>query len=80
MPDHERDPFHEEPKPPIVEVDEADLETAWQAEDDESVRCPACESEPKGRFAGRGTSADDRRWVSFAPCGHVVVLADWAVA
>jgi hypothetical protein len=79
MQNHERDPFREEPKPPIVQVDEVDLEVAWQAEGDDSVRCPACEQEPKGRFAERGTSAD-RRWVSFAPCGHVVVLADWAVA
>lgn len=79
MNDHERDPLHEEPKPPIVQVDEADLEVAWQGEGDDTVRCPACEAEPKGRFAERGTS-EGGRWVSFAPCGHVLVLADWAVA
>jgi hypothetical protein len=71
-----RDPFREDPAPPFVEVDEVDLETAWEGEQDDRVVCPECDS---GRVAERGAS-DERRWVSFAPCGHVVVLADWAVA
>lgn len=75
----ERDPFHEQPQPPFVEVDEVDLETAWEGEKNRDVVCPECEKEPKGRFAARGSS-DERRWVSFSPCGHVLVLADWAVA
>jgi hypothetical protein len=79
MPGEERDPFQESPRPPFVEVDEVDLEIAWEAEENAGVVCPGCEREPKGRFAGRGTSSE-RRWVSFSPCGHVVVLADWAVA
>jgi len=74
----ERNPFQEDPEPSFVEVDAADLETAWEAEGDENVACPGCEAEPKGRFAERGT-ADGRDWVAFAPCGHVAVLAGWAV-
>lgn len=80
MPSDERDPFREDPKPEFVEVDEVDLETAWDGEGDDRVECPGCAKEPKGRFAARGTASDDRRWVAFEPCGHVVVLADWAVA
>ena len=77
MSNAERDPFREHPDPPIVEVDEVDLEVAWEGGD--HAVCPECEGEPKGRFAARGTS-DARRWVSFSPCGHVLVLGDWAVA
>jgi hypothetical protein len=79
MPAEERDPFQESPQPPFVEVDEVDLEIAWAGGADASVVCPGCEREPKGHFAERGTSGEGR-WVSFSPCGHVVVLADWAVA
>jgi hypothetical protein len=79
MPGEGRDPFQESPRPPFVEVDEVDLEVAWEGEGDAGAVCPGCEREPKGRFAGRGTSGE-RRWVLFSPCGHVVVLADWAVA
>ena len=79
MPDSERDPFHEDPRPQFVEVDEADLEVAWYGEGSDQVVCPGCEREPKGRFSARGT-AGERRWVSFAPCEHVVIMADWAVA
>jgi len=71
-----RDPFHEDPPPPFTEGDEVDLETAWDGEGDDRVVCPECE---KGHFSERGT-AGGRRWVSFSPCGHVVVLADWAVS
>ena len=76
MPSDERDPFHKEPRPAFVEVDEVDLETAWEGAGNDEVACPECD---KGRFAERGSSGD-RRWVSFSPCGHVVVLADWAVS
>lgn len=79
MPSDERDPFHEEPRPNFLEVDEVDLETAWEGEGNDEVGCPECETDPESRFAERGSSGD-RRWVSFAPCGHVVVLADWAVS
>ena len=74
----ERDPFQESPHPPFVEIDAVDLETAWEAEGDAKVQCPGCTTEPKGRFAERGTS-QGRDWVGFAPCGHVAVLAGWAV-
>ena len=80
MPSDERDPFEEDPKPEFVEVDEVDLETAWDGESNDQVRCPGCDRPPKGRFSARGTSPDGRRWVAFAPCGHVVNMADWAVA
>jgi hypothetical protein len=30
-----------------VEVDEVDLEIAWQGESDADVVCPGCEREPK---------------------------------
>lgn len=70
-----RDPFHEDPRPTFVEGDEVDLETAWDGEGNDQVVCPACGT---GRFSERGTSGG-RRWVSFSPCGHVVVLGDWAV-
>lgn len=75
MPSVERDPFHEVPKPPFVEVDEVDLEISWEGEG-KHVVCPECDT---GHFAARGTT-EERRWVAFAPCQHVVVLADWAVA
>lgn len=78
MAQSERDPFHEDPKPAFVEVDAADLETAWDGEGNDEVVCPGCKQEPKGRFAERGTS-DSRDWVAFAPCGHVAVLAGWVV-
>lgn len=71
-----RDPFHEDPAPPFVEVDEVDLEVAWEGEGDDRVVCPECDS---GHYSARGTSTE-RRWVSFSPCGHVIVLGDWAVA
>lgn len=75
-----RDPFEEKPGPPFVEVDAVALEIAWQGEGDAKVECPGCDSGTKGRFATRGTApSNERDWVEFAPCGHVVVLADWAV-
>lgn len=74
----ERDPFQEDPHPSFVEIDAVDLETAWEGENGEKAVCPGCKIEPKGRSAERGTSKG-RDWVAFAPCGHVAVLADWAV-
>lgn len=74
----ERDPFQEHPEPSFVEVDAIALEQAWEAEGNDQAVCPGCEAEPKGRFAERGT-VDGRDWVAFTPCGHVVVLAGWAI-
>jgi hypothetical protein len=75
-----RDPFEEDPEPQFVEVDVVSLEAAWEGEGDAHVLCPGCDTPPKGHYAERGTAAsNDRDWVSFSPCGHVVVLADWAV-
>ena len=74
----ERDPFQEDPEPSFVEVDAVDLETFWEAEGNDKVECPGCEAPPKGRFVERGT-VDGRDWVGFGPCGHVVVLAGWAI-
>lgn len=80
MASEQRDPFREQPEPQFVEVDAVALETAWEGEGDPDLRCPGCDANPKGHFSERGTSpSNDRDWVSFAPCGHVVVLADWAV-
>ncbi|MBR7838040.1 hypothetical protein KDL01_32505 [Actinospica durhamensis] len=78
MSTHERDPFQEDPQPSFVEVDAVDLEAAWEGEGGHKAVCPGCEVEPKGRFAEKGTSTG-RDWVAFAPCGHVAVLAGWAV-
>ncbi len=80
MPSTARDPFQEDPQPQFVEIDAVDLEAAWEAqgEDDAKSLCPGCTTHPKGRFAERGTSTG-RDWVAFAPCGHVAVLAGWAV-
>jgi hypothetical protein len=80
MSDGQRDPFLEEPRPPFVEVDAVVLEQAWEREDDAGNECPGCDVGAKGHFAERGTApSNDHDWVAFAPCGHVIVLADWAV-
>ncbi len=40
---------------------------------------PECEQEIYGRIAERARGGG-RRWVSFAPCGRMRILADWATA
>lgn len=81
MASEERNPFEEDPQPTFVEVCSVDFDMAWDGEGDEKVVCPGEDGEDgaaKGHFEQRG-SADGRNWVSFAPCGHVAVLADWDV-
>jgi len=78
MAGEERNPFREEPEPMFVEVCSVDFDVAWDGEGDQKVVCPGDEGEVKNHFAQRGT-ADGRNWVSFEPCGHVVVLAEWDV-
>jgi hypothetical protein len=78
MPSQQRNPFEEDPQPSFVEVTSVDFDVIWDGEGDDKVVCPADQNECKGRFAERGTS-DGKNWVSFAPCGHVVVLAEWDV-
>jgi hypothetical protein len=71
----QRNPFLEEPPPSFVEVDSVTFDEAWDGEHAAHVACPVGDL---GRFKQRGT-ADGRNWVTFAPCGHVVVLAEWDV-
>lgn len=78
MSSEQRNPFEEDPEPSFVEVGAVDFDVVWDGEGDEKVVCPGDEAEPKSHFAQRGTS-DGRNWVSFAPCGHVVVAAEWDV-
>jgi hypothetical protein len=86
MVSEQRNPFDEDPAPTFVEVCSVDFDMAWDGEGDEKVICPGdgdgdgagAGDGSKGHFAQRG-SADGRNWVEFAPCGHVVVLAEWDV-
>ena len=71
----ERNPFREDPPPSFVEVDSVTFDEAWDGEGAAHVACPVGDL---SRFEQRGTS-DSRNWVTFAPCGHVVLLADWDV-
>lgn len=70
-----RNPFREDPPPSFVEVDSVTFDEAWDGEGLAHVACPVGDL---SRFQQRGTS-DSRNWVTFAPCGHVVLLADWDV-
>lgn len=78
MASEERNPFEEDPQPAFVEVCSVDFDMAWDGEGDEKVVCPGDQGGSENHFDRRG-SAGGRNWVSFAPCGHVVVLAEWDV-